>query len=57
MNKHSDVKAYVIIDDMNELQFLKSQINHLVVTPRYTGLDAASSEKAIAILQSQNPKA
>lgn len=56
LKKHSDAKAYVIIDDMNELQFLKSQINHLVVTPHYTGLDAASTEKAIAILQSQNLK-
>lgn len=54
LKKHSDVKAYVIIDDMNELQFLKSQMNHLVVTPHYTGLDAASAEKVIAILQSQN---
>ncbi len=53
LKKHSDVKTYVIIDDMNELQFPKSQTDHLVVTPHYTGLDKISVQKAIAILKRQ----
>jgi hypothetical protein len=54
LKKHSEVKAYAIIDDMNELQFHKSQTDHLVVTPHYTGLDESSVQKAIAILKSQH---
>jgi len=50
LNAHKNVESYVILDDMNEMQFLKTQISNLVVTPHFFGLDNLSANKAIEIL-------
>lgn len=50
LNAHKNVKSYVILDDMNETQFLKTQISNLVVTPHFSGLDNLSANRAIEIL-------
>lgn len=46
--------SYVIIDDLGPDNFDEDQLDKLVVVNPFYGLDTASAEKAIAILQSQN---
>jgi len=48
--KHSKIKKYVIIDDMDYRQFRKEQRPYLVTTNHFFGLDKSSSNSAVNIL-------
>lgn len=43
--------CYVIIDDLDDSNFNKHQLNHLVTVNPYNGLDELCAKQAIAILQ------
>ena len=48
---HPNISNYVIIDDMDSLQFDSNQSMHLVTTNHFKGLQPDTTEKAISILK------
>lgn len=45
LNKHSMLRDYVIIDDLDADNFNKHQINHLYVVNPYVGLDEETARR------------
>ena len=51
LETHRNVTNYVIIDDMDYLQFNDNQVSHLVTTDHFKGLQPDTADKAISVLQ------
>ena len=50
LRRHSEVKQYVIIDDMDCIQFSEEQRPVLITTNHFSGLDETPADLAIRIL-------
>ena len=51
LETHPNISNYVIIDDMDSLQFDSNQSMHLVTTNHFKGLQPDTTERAISILK------
>lgn len=51
LEAHRNISNYVIIDDMDSLQFKANQSTHLVTTNHFKGLQPDTTERAISILK------
>ncbi len=51
LTKHINISRYVILDDMDQLQFQEEQSSHLVTTDHFKGLQTENIQQAIAILK------
>lgn len=51
LKKHKNISRYVILDDMDYLQFKNEQSSHLVTTDHFKGLQTENIQQAIAILK------
>lgn len=51
LNIHRNITNYIIIDDMDYLQFNADQATHLVTTNHYKGLQPDTTEIALSILK------
>lgn len=51
LKKHKDISRYVILDDMDYLQFKNEQSAHLVTTDHFRGLQTENIPQILAILK------
>lgn len=52
--RHPEVESYVIIDDMDHLQFEPNQHHHLVTCDHFSGFSLDDAKRAVQILSSDN---
>ena len=56
LSRYSEVEDYVIIDDMDHLQFEPKQQNHLVTCDHFSGFSLDDAKRAVQILISDDKK-
>lgn len=53
LKKHKNISRYVILDDMDHLQFRNEQSSHLVTTDHFKGLQPDNIPQTLAILKAK----